>query len=62
MAKFESQRDHDRIWNGSSWHVSKHAVILSEFVDCMRPNEASFDQLQLWARIMNLPYNLRDDA
>lgn len=37
-------------------------MILSEFVDCMRPDEVSFDRLQLWARIMDLPYNLRDDA
>ena len=28
----------------------------------MRPDEVKFDRLQVWARVLNLPYNLRDDA
>ena len=28
----------------------------------MRPDEVKFNRLQVWARVMNLPYNLRDDA
>lgn len=62
VAVFESKRDKDRIWDGSPWHVSKNAVILAEFEECMRPDEVSFDRLQLWARVINLPYNLRDDV
>lgn len=50
------------MWNGSPWHLNKNAVILAEFEDCMRPDELKFDRLQVWARILNLPYNLRDDA
>jgi hypothetical protein len=60
VAEFASQRDRDRVWDGSPWHVSKNAVILSEFEECMQPSELRFDRLQLWARIMNLPFNLRD--
>ncbi|KAI4989719.1 hypothetical protein ZWY2020_038082 [Hordeum vulgare] len=27
-AEFESKRDRDRVWEGSPWHINKHAVIL----------------------------------
>lgn len=62
MEEFESQRDHDRIWVGSPWHVSKNAVVLTDFEDCMRPDKVLFDRLHLWARVPNLPYNLCDDT
>jgi hypothetical protein len=61
VAEFESQRDRDRVRDGSPWHVSKNAVILEEFVECMQPSELKFDKLQLWARILNLPFNLRNN-
>ncbi|KAE8766970.1 hypothetical protein D1007_61738 [Hordeum vulgare] len=60
VAEFKSRRDRDRIWDGSPWHISKNAVILAEFRDCMRPDEVQFDRLSLWARVPNLPYNLRN--
>jgi hypothetical protein len=59
VAEFESQRDRDRVRDGSPWHVSKNAVILEEFVECMQPSELKFDKLQLWVRVLNLPFNLR---
>jgi hypothetical protein len=59
VADFESQRDRDRVRDGSPWHVSKNAVILEEFVECMQPSELKFDKLQLWVRVLNLPFNLR---
>ena len=62
VAEFESQRDRDRVWSGSPWHISKNAVVLAEFDECMRPDEVQFDHLQIWARVMDLPYNLRDEA
>ena len=43
-------------------HVSKHVVILSEFEECMRPSELMFDRLQVWGRVVNLPFNLRNDS
>ena len=54
------KQDRDRVWEGSPWHVSNNAVILSEFDECMKPSELKFDRLTMWARIMNLPFNLRD--
>ncbi|KAE8801707.1 Alanyl-tRNA synthetase [Hordeum vulgare] len=62
LAEFETQRDRDRIWEGSPWHVSRNAIVLAEFDDCMRPDEVKFDRPSLWARVPNLPYNLRNDA
>jgi hypothetical protein len=59
VANFETQRDRDRVKAGSPWHVSHNVVILEEFVDHMRPSELKFDKLQLWARVINLPFNLR---
>jgi hypothetical protein len=61
VADFDSQRDRDRVKAGSPWHVSHNAVIIEEFVDHMQPSELKFDKLQVWARVMNLPFNLRDD-
>ncbi|KAM0887769.1 hypothetical protein ACQ4PT_028791 [Festuca glaucescens] len=62
LADFESQRDRDRVREGSSWHVSKNAVILEEFVEWMQPSELKFDKLQVWLRILNLPFNLRNNT
>ena len=38
VAESETQRDRDRIWIGPPWHVSKNAIVLAEFEDCMRPD------------------------
>ena len=62
VAEFETQRDHDRVLEGSPWHVSKHAVILIEFKESMQPSELQFDKLRIWARVLNLPFNLRSDT
>nr|XP_020148000.1 uncharacterized protein LOC109733210 [Aegilops tauschii subsp. strangulata] len=62
VAEFETQRDRDRVWDGSPWHVSKHAVILTEFKESMQPSELQFDKLRIWARVLNLPFNLRSDT
>jgi hypothetical protein len=61
VAEFATQQDRDRVWDGSPWHVSNNAVILCEFEEYMKPAELRFDRLQLWVRVMNLPFNLRDN-
>uniref|UniRef100_A0ACD5U3J6 Uncharacterized protein n=1 Tax=Avena sativa TaxID=4498 RepID=A0ACD5U3J6_AVESA len=61
VADFKSQRDRDRVKAGSPWHVSHNDVILEEFVDHMRPTELKFDKLQLWDRVINLPFNLMNE-
>lgn len=61
VAEFANRRDRDRVWQGAPWHISKHVVILSDFDECMRPSELRFDKLQMWARVVNLPFNLRNE-
>ncbi|KAM0928680.1 hypothetical protein ACQ4PT_002630 [Festuca glaucescens] len=58
VAKFVTERDRDRVWEGSPWTVSKQACILVNFVDCQRPAEIRFDKLLIWVRVLNLPFNL----
>lgn len=62
MAEFSCKRDRDHMSEGSPWHVSKHVLILMVFVEWMQPSELKFDKLQLWARVLNLPFNLRNDT
>ncbi|KAM0880812.1 hypothetical protein ACQ4PT_033324 [Festuca glaucescens] len=60
IAEFATKRDRDRVWEGPPWHVRKNVVILKEFEDCLTPSELCFDRLQIWARVLNLPFNLRE--
>jgi hypothetical protein len=39
IVEFATQRNRDRVWDGSPWHVSKNAVIIFEFEDCVKPSE-----------------------
>ncbi|KAE8815832.1 BEACH domain-containing protein lvsC [Hordeum vulgare] len=45
-AEFDTKRDRDRVWDGSPWHISKHAVILKDFEPHIQPSELKFDRLQ----------------
>lgn len=40
----------------------QECVVLAEFDECMRPDEVKFDKLMVCARVVNLPYNLRDET
>ena len=62
VAEFATKRDRDRVWDGSPWHISKNTVVLSDFDECMCPSELKFDKLKVWDRVVNLPFNLRNDA
>ena len=42
--------------------MNKNTIVLAEFEDCTCPDDLKFDRLQVWARVINLPYNLRDEA
>lgn len=59
MASFEGKRDRDRIFEGGPWMVGKHAVVLEIFDVRARPSDLKFEMLQIWARVINLPFNLR---
>jgi hypothetical protein len=59
IATLESGRERDRIWNGSPWMVGRHGVVLKNFEIKARPSDIVFDKMLLWARVLNLPFNLR---
>ena len=59
VANLETKRDRDRIWEGGPWTVGKHAVVLVKFDFRSNPDDWKFDQMQIWARVTKLPYNLR---
>jgi hypothetical protein len=60
VAEFATAGDRERVWEGSPWHVSNNAVILSEYEECMKPSQLKFDRLSIWVRVLNLPFNLRE--
>lgn len=57
VANLETQRDRDRIYGGGPWMVGKHAVILELFDSRARPSDWKFEKLQVWARVINLPFS-----
>jgi hypothetical protein len=40
---------------GSPWIFGKHALILQDYDERLRPSEIGFDRLEIWARILNIP-------
>ncbi|KAE8790155.1 hypothetical protein D1007_35478 [Hordeum vulgare] len=60
-AEFEAKRVRDRVLESSPWHINKHGVILQNFEEQMQPSELKFDRVPVWVRIVNLPYNPRNN-
>ncbi|KAK1653095.1 hypothetical protein QYE76_070900 [Lolium multiflorum] len=58
MADFATETDKLRIEKGGPWHLSKHAILLTDFDVRVRPENFVFNKLSVWARIMNLGYEL----
>ncbi|KAE8770839.1 hypothetical protein D1007_57331 [Hordeum vulgare] len=59
LASFEGKRERDMIFEGGPWMVGKHAVVLEIFDARARPFDLNFEMMQIWARVINLPFNLR---
>ena len=58
LASFAIKRDCDRIFEGGPWMVGKHCVVLERFNIRSRPSELKFDEIKIWERVINLPFNL----
>ena len=54
VADFETQREQDCVKDGAPWHISKNLV------NHMVPSELKPDRLQMWARVFNLCFNMRN--
>ncbi|CAN6232539.1 unnamed protein product [Urochloa humidicola] len=56
IAEFSCQADKLRALNGSPWIVGKHAVMLREYDENLKPSDVSFARMDLWVHILNLPF------
>ncbi|RLN38622.1 hypothetical protein C2845_PM01G20240 [Panicum miliaceum] len=55
VAEFGFKQDMERGLSGSPWVVGKHAVILRDYEEDLKPSEITFDRMDIWVRIMDLP-------
>lgn len=55
VAEFGHRQDMIYALEGSPWMVRKHAVVLQPYDEKLRPSEISFDKMEMWVRILNLP-------
>ncbi|CAO2152407.1 unnamed protein product [Urochloa humidicola] len=55
VTEFGSKADMERVLVGSPWIAGKHAVILKEYDEKVKPSEIRFDRMEIWVRILNLP-------
>lgn len=55
VAEFRSKVDMERVLAGTPWLIGKHAVILKEYNEKLKPSEIRFDRMDIWVRILNLP-------
>jgi hypothetical protein len=56
IAEFGSADDKKRALEGSPWMVGKHAVVLQEYDEALKPSDVSFAKMEMWVRILNLPF------
>jgi hypothetical protein len=58
LAEFGSEADRSRVKKGGPWCVGKHAILLKDFDPRIKPEKVLFNELTVWARILNLGYEL----
>ncbi|CAN6287729.1 unnamed protein product [Urochloa humidicola] len=56
IAEFSCLEDKMRALNGSPWIVGKHAVVLREYDETLKPSDVSFARMEMWVHIINLPF------
>jgi hypothetical protein len=58
LAEFGSEADKSRVKKGGPWCVGQHAILLKDFDHRIKPEEIIFNELTVWAHILNLGYEL----
>ncbi|KAK3123280.1 hypothetical protein QOZ80_8AG0627820 [Eleusine coracana subsp. coracana] len=56
IVEFGNPNDKARALEGSPWMVGKHAVVLQEYVEKLKPSDISFERMAIWVRILNTPF------
>ena len=54
VAEFGFKQDMEWALGGLPWVVGKHAVVLRDYDENLKPSEIRFDRMDIWVRIMNL--------
>ncbi|KAM0838474.1 hypothetical protein ACQ4PT_060950 [Festuca glaucescens] len=62
LAEFGSDADRSRVAKGGPWWMGRHGVLLKNFDVRIQPEDVVFDELPIWARILNLGFELMNDV
>jgi hypothetical protein len=62
VVEFEFKQDMERALGGSPWLVGKHAVILRDYDENLKPSEIRFDCMEIWTGIIDLPLGWMNKA
>ena len=55
VVEFGCKPDMDRVLAGTPWMVGRYAMILQDYNEKLSASEISFDRMELWVRILDLP-------
>jgi hypothetical protein len=56
IAEFGCAEDKNKALDGSPWMIGKHAVILREYDQTLKPSDVCFSKMEMWVHILNLPF------
>jgi hypothetical protein len=58
LAEFGLEANRSKVAKGGPWKLSNHAILLKKFDVLVQPEDVVFDELLIWARIMNLSFDM----
>ncbi|CAO2198957.1 unnamed protein product [Urochloa humidicola] len=56
IVEFGCAIDKKKAIDSSPWMVGKHAVVLREYDETLKPSDVNFERMEMWVRILNLPF------
>jgi hypothetical protein len=62
VVKFSSEGDYRHVMKGGPWKFDFNVVLLKKFDGAVRPSDMVFDELELWARVLDLPMDMMNRA
>lgn len=55
VAEFAGKTEMERALAGTPWMVGRHAVILQHYDERLSASEITFERMEIWVRMLNLP-------
>ncbi|KAL2899240.1 hypothetical protein RDABS01_024322 [Bienertia sinuspersici] len=59
MCQFHHWKDKQYVLNEQPWHFDRHAIILKEIEENVKPIDIELSELPMWVRVYNLPFKGR---